>query len=183
MSKVLVDRELLEMIEQLLDILPESKTIRMVRELLAQPAEVEGVEVVAYADPKAFENFKTLGSKGGVHGHEWMWAKPDGGLVGMVREDAHLAALSAVTAEQDAERDQAREWLKEHYELQAERDQLRAEVESLRKDAERYRWLRDQAPMARAEWEIGGKSFGMMRGTEPVEVDATVDAAMAAKEA
>lgn len=28
--------------------------------------------------------------------------------------------------------------------LEAERDQLRAEVEALRKDAERYRWLRDK---------------------------------------
>ena len=65
-------------------------------------------------------------------------------------------------------------------------DQLRAEVEGLRKDAERYRWLRDQAPKARGEWEIDGQRYGMMLGADQDDVDQAVDAlmsAMAAKEA
>jgi len=80
----------------------------------------------------------------------------------LVRQSDHLAALSAVTAERDAE------------------------VEALRKDAERYRWLRDQAPRARGEWEIDGQSYGMMLGADQDDVDAAVDslrAALAAKEA
>lgn len=57
--------------------------------------------------------------------------------------------------------------------LSAERDQLRAEVEALRKDAERYRWLRGRLPgspyrIAGVIYSEGGNS-----------VDAVIDAAIA----
>ncbi|WP_312905443.1 hypothetical protein [Stutzerimonas nitrititolerans] len=116
MSKVLVDRELLDRWADKLEGADsagygwEDLLASEIRGAFAQPAEAEGVQVVAYADPKAFENFRVLGSKGGVHGHEWMWAKPDAGLVGMVREDACLAALSAVTAERDGEAESCEQW-------------------------------------------------------------------------
>lgn len=115
--------------------------------------------------------------------------------------DHHFApALSAVTAERDrllvdlerahrATNSECMDWAREYErrkEVQAERDQLRAEVEGLRKDAERYRWLRDQAPKARGEWEIDGQRYGMMLGADQDDVDQAVDAlmsAMAAKEA
>jgi len=48
MSKELVDRELLEQCVELLDLLPESRTVVSMRELLAQPAEAEGVELVPF---------------------------------------------------------------------------------------------------------------------------------------
>lgn len=50
--------------------------------ILAAPAEdVRAVdEPVAYADPKAFENFKA-----GLATHEWMWSFPDTGLVPLYR--------------------------------------------------------------------------------------------------
>jgi hypothetical protein len=50
----------------------------------------------------------------------------------------------------------------------AERDALRAEVEQLRKDAERYRWLRDDNAYFPEE--------EMIRGGD--ELDAAIDAAM-----
>ena len=60
--------------------------------------------------------------------------------------------------------------------LAKHRDQLRAEVEALRKDAERYRWLRDGCNHKRSEaTRIAVNLYGM-------EWDAAIDAAMAAKE-
>ncbi len=64
-----------------------------------------------------------------------------------------------------------------------EYDSLHAEAEALRKDAERYRWLRDQAPKARGEWEIDGQRYGMMLGADQDDVDEAVDALMSAKAA
>jgi len=54
--------------------------------------------------------------------------------------------------------------------FRAERDQLKAESEALRKDAERYRWLRDKAHTA--DWEFIG-------GQTPDAGEAEIDAAMA----
>ena len=48
-----------------------------------------------------------------------------------------------------------------------------AELAALRKDAERYRWLRDAA--TGGDWETIGQ------GTDPGSTDAAIDAAMAAE--
>lgn len=59
-----------------------------------------------------------------------------------------------------------------------ERDQLRAEVESLRKDAERYRWLRDKSEslhsfyLSTPIWMTGVRF-------RQVDVDRSIDTAMA----
>ena len=61
--------------------------------------------------------------------------------------------------------------------LARHRDQLRTEIETLRKDAERYRWLRDGCDHKRSEaTRIAVNLYGM-------EWDAAIDAAMSAKEA
>jgi hypothetical protein len=62
-------------------------------------------------------------------------------------------------------------------ELIAERDKLRAELAELRRDAERYRWLRDAEDRSYV-------ALAMENGSEPVwisgdELDAAIDAAMA----
>ena len=51
--------------------------------LLTRIAELEAQqgEPVAYADPKAFDNFKS-----GIATHEWMWAFPDNGLQPLYRQ-------------------------------------------------------------------------------------------------
>ena len=191
MNKVLVDPAALEEAAKWLEIHSSSSgsaeafVADALREAIAQTAEAEGVEVVAYADPKAFENFKTLGSKGGAHGHEWMWAKPDAGLVGMVREDAHLAALSAVTAERDRLLHSQQVLMQSRNAHRDERDRLRTEVEALRKDAERWRYVSLQGDDT--HWlnllRVDLEDFG---GNINAAVDALIDGeapAMAAKEA
>jgi len=52
-------------------------------DLLAEIERLKGGhgEPVAYADPKAFENFKNHAHKGGIWNHEWMWANSSAGLV------------------------------------------------------------------------------------------------------
>ncbi len=54
-----------------------------------------------------------------------------------------------------------------------ERDHLRAEIEALRKEAERYRWLRDKQTFI---WLI---QDWFPKGGEMTDVDAEIDAAMA----
>jgi hypothetical protein len=54
-------------------------------------------------------------------------------------------------------------------ELREERDRLKAENEELRKDAERYRWLRDRADTA--DWEC--LSHQLTR-----EIDRRIDSAI-----
>lgn len=97
--------------------------------------------------------------------------------------DDHSDALSAVTAE-------AKRLLAECLALLSERDQIRAEVEALRRDAERYRWLRDQASLE----PFGGWAYdlptvdawdckpGPQLNEQFGSFDEAIDAAMAAKE-
>lgn len=62
--------------------------------------------------------------------------------------------------------------------LEAERDRLLAEVEGLRRDAERYRWLRDNGDWRCTEKDgYGGQT--LMMGDR---LDAAVEAAIAATE-
>lgn len=48
---------------------------------MSEPNSTPALDPVSYADPQAFENFKNCGHLGGVYGREWMWARPDNGLV------------------------------------------------------------------------------------------------------
>ena len=52
---------------------------------------------VAYADPKAFENFGSLAHLGGLYAREWMWANPAPGLVPLYAE--HPAPVAVVLPE------------------------------------------------------------------------------------
>lgn len=66
-----------------------------------------------------------------------------------------------------------------HSDHEAEVARLRAEADSLRKDAERYRWLRDSAP---EEWDV---TRWLDSETQEIHVqdylDEAIDAAMGAK--
>lgn len=58
---------------------------------------------------------------------------------------------------------------------------LRAEAEALRKDAERYRWLRDEADDG--EWDCFDSAWLIKNdvyGQGPADLDAFIDAAIAA---
>jgi hypothetical protein len=58
-------------------------------------AEPQG-DPVAYADPKSFENFKSLAHLGGLYAHEWMWATPAPGLVPLYAEQPAPVAVVKV---------------------------------------------------------------------------------------
>lgn len=67
----------------------------------------------------------------------------------------------------------------------AERDQLRAEVERLRANAERYEWLRDnlESEWAICEWQDDPDGLGYYHDARaPHIVDAAIDAARTHKE-
>lgn len=202
MRKVPVDRELLERVLQH-DFaedcqecaIGKSEAWSELREAIAQPEEAEGVAVVAWAnealsafisaDCKAYGDSRggAAGSAAGAH------------QTPLVRQDDHLAALSAVTAERDRLDAECGRLLEGKiqdaetiYILKAERDQLRAEVEALRNDAERYRWLREQeAKDGIAVLPVGRWNMPALLCTTPFDspemVDSAVDAAMSAKEA
>lgn len=68
---------------------------------------------------------------------------------------------------------------------QAERDQLLAEVERLRPNAERYEWLRDnlESEWAICEWQDDPDGLGYYRDARASHiVDAAIDAARTHKE-
>ena len=54
---------------------------RLIDAVEAEQTPAVGGEPVAYADPKAFDNFKS-----GIATHEWMWAFPDNGLQPLYRQ-------------------------------------------------------------------------------------------------
>lgn len=69
----------------------------------------------------------------------------------------------------------------EYLACKAERDQLRAEVERLMADAERYRWLRDnlESEWAICEWQDDPDGLGYYRDARAPEfVDAAIDHAL-----
>ncbi len=129
MSKVLVDRELLERVEQWVQ--EDSTALEELQAVLAQPAEAEGVR-------------------------DYLVEFAEGEIEARTAIEELLAALSAVTAERDR----------------------------LRKDAERYRWLREmhQSPcgLTLTIARVGMMELTGWSGDDP---DSVIDAAMAAKEA
>ena len=120
MSKVLVDLELLEEAAKWLEVhspspgSAEAFVAEALREAIVQPAEAEGVvPVVAWRRMEPMDNEFC----------DWeFYTNAEEATEPLVLQSDHLAALSAVTAERGA---------------------LRVEVESMRKDAERYRWIRN----------------------------------------
>lgn len=128
----------------------------------------------------------------------------------MDKRDEHYAALSTVTAERDQLRaevealqmDRKACW-EEFKALRRSSDaterELRAEVEALQKDAERYRWLADNAcdvtvSASTTDYGDGDTNMGPRVSVDPQQypteffgsakqkLDAAIDAAMAAKE-
>ncbi len=99
------------------------------------------------------------------------------------------AALSAVTAERDAlkhaldvKEEFYQDALHSHIVLAQQRDQLRAEVEAMRKDAERYRWVSSGLHEAETLVSIVNCHGGYAEKVAE-RVDVYREAAMAAKEA
>ena len=148
MSKVLVDRELLERIAaERLRIEDTERVLNAAAELrpiLAQPEDPEGFEIARHSKR----------------------------LVEQLREQ-----LSAVTAERDRLREDRDSQQRVCIAEMEKANQLRAEVEMLREDAERYRWLRGRLPGS--AYRIAGVIYS--EGGDGV--DAAIDAAMAAREA
>lgn len=131
MSKVLVDRELLERVTALLewdgmdDTTPlefGAKCDSLCKELadyIAQPAEAEGVAVVGYAvtwirvgetpEKTVFMSAADFEATGGPRFYSY--CEP------LIPQSTHLAALSAVTAERDRLRDDAErlEFIEKHW--------------------------------------------------------------------
>lgn len=106
--------------------------------------------------------------------------------------DHHFApVLSAVTAERgalkhalDVKEEFYQDALHSHIVLARQVNQLRAELEALRKDAERYRWLRKMHE-SRYGLTLTIARVGMMEltGWSGDDPDSVIDAAMSAKEA
>ena len=161
MSKVLVDPAALEEAAKWLEVHSSSSgsaeafSAEALREAIARAAEAEGaVPVVCYL--RAFQDGTPHWTEDCVC-EDAVYPNHDGDetySMPMVRQADHLAALSAVTAERDR----------------------------LRKDAERYRWLRDKSEalhgfyLSTPIWMTGVRF-------RPENVDSTIDAALAAKEA
>lgn len=97
MSKVLVDRELLERIANKAAFLHDTRKDQdKLAEILAQPADAEGVEVVGVIDEADDGCFVEL-----MNDRTFRLGE------NLVRQSDHLAALSAVTAERDRLREAA----------------------------------------------------------------------------
>ncbi|RYJ63209.1 hypothetical protein [Pseudomonas songnenensis] len=104
MSKVLVDRKALEEAAEWLEMHSSSSgsaewfAAGELRDILAQPAEAEGVEVVAWANPADLLEIKKPGR---LIARYVTGSRSGAADVPLVRQSDHLAALSAVTAERD----------------------------------------------------------------------------------
>ena len=70
---------------------------------------------------------------------DWLYANGPNGWIEKLR-----VAVEDLTADRDSWRDQASARAADAVRFMQERDAARAEVEALRADAERYRWLREQ---------------------------------------
>lgn len=144
MSKVLVDRELLESVLANWHHISTADWDAL-KACTDQPAEAEGAEVVGYASAGAIEILREIPQASGM---KVRGCSKDRFVVPLVRQSDHLAALSAVTAERDrllAELERAYANYNQVSYASTERgkqiDQLQAEVEMLREDAERWRYV------------------------------------------
>lgn len=146
MSKVSVDRELLERAcmrpgrESLAvndrDIIERGRAQAEIRELLAQPAEADGVEVVGFLYKNNGQALTAADMDADTFA---LMARSDfdGDVEKLVRQTDHIAALSAVTAERDAMQQDLKNAFSDDLKMAALREQegeikqLRAEVERL----------------------------------------------------
>lgn len=136
MRKVVVDLELLESVCDVVDSLECASGFALgsceeLRELLAQPAEAEGVEVVCYL--RATQDGKPEWSEDCVC-EDAVYPNYEGDetfSMPMVRQSDHLAALSAVTAERDQSISLTADYIAMLGEAGVQIDQLHAEVEAL----------------------------------------------------
>jgi len=200
MSKVLVDRELLDLLRNFTFLHDDgcAGAIRgnIDKALAAQPAEAEGVDefgLFCANCGKPLTRDGTLVTGPGIDHEEvccsqWCHDEherlgcPQGEPGGSFRDaEWYGRKLSAVTAERDAANSRLHEVAVACAEAEAERDQLRAEVEALRKDSERL----DRLDMECEAYGFEGIHEGnrwMIDGPFRAVRDA-IDAAMAAKEA
>lgn len=91
----------------------------------------EEVEVVAYANPLAFRNFKEHSHKGGVHAREWMWAFPGADLVPVMTVAQHQRITEALRGEVERLRAVYLDQHDKRVAIEIERNDLRTEVERL----------------------------------------------------
>lgn len=170
MSKVSVDRELLNSaLKTIHGLAPGRFTVEeeLRAAVTAQPAEAEGVVDTGSDAWMALHLLDRLS----VDSSDELRVMQIEGIVKSMG-----AALSAVTAERDrlqAALDDPDYPPKHSRRLIA---QLRAEVDGLRKDAERYQWLRSVGGRSYSDTKTGEKATGEI-------YDSCIDAAMAAKEA
>lgn len=107
--------------------------------------------------------------------HGWQYSD---GLVAQSYHEAEVARLRAELSNAHAAIESKAGW-----EWKKEADRLRAEVEAYRKDAQRYRWLRDFA-LHHEEADKGtpyivyGLGMGDVNPCLPAEIDAMVDHSM-----
>jgi len=159
-----------------------------------QPTEAEGVEVHSVQTREGYDVWDKLCAiprYGFIHSPDnrrvlkaegiGNWIDRDDAMrvVDDAQSELNLAraALSAVTAERDRLREDRDSQQRVCIAEMEKADQLRAEVEALRKDADRYQWLRGRIPGS--AYRIAGVIYS--EGGDGV--DAAIDAAMAAKEA
>src|SRR5690606_20802297 len=140
MSKVLVDRELLERLHGVGKLLKcqHWRSFQELGAILTQPAEAEGLEVVGFLYKNNGGALTTADMDADTFA---LMARSDfdGEVEKLVRQSDHLDALSAVTAERDkikADRAACWEEFKRFRRTTDETErELRAEVEGLRSDA------------------------------------------------
>jgi hypothetical protein len=141
-------------------------------------------QAVAYADPAAFANFKA-----GTATNEWMWAKPDAGLVPLYTHPSPVSmpVAAAGVAYQIKQHGWASMWMDAS---KAEYDACDTEkrcfpaapvaVDRNAVDAARYRWLRDKSePGICAFYLSVGKAFDGVKFTQST-VDEAIDAQIVA---
>jgi len=148
---------------------------RMISLLAAQPAEAEGVEVVAWL-LEGGRLYKPSVETTEERADRRIAERKDETVKSPL---VRLTALSAVTAERDRLREDRDSQQRVCIAEMEKADQLRAEVEGLRKDAERYRWIARQLDA----WSVLGEFYGLPSEHEGVaDLSEAIDAALAAKE-